>query len=93
MVLQRERVRYFLSSLSYAVVIILICVQFRWASFGLKDMAQWAFAGFAVVPLQAVLVYMLAALVLPDIAEAPVDLKQHYFGTLTGSRASRRWCS
>ena len=80
--LNRDHVRLFLPSLAFALFIVLIAIQFWWASFGLSDRAVWNFPDFAMVLLQAICVYMLAALVLPDIGPDPVDLRTHYFRNL-----------
>jgi hypothetical protein len=48
--------------------------------FGLRTHAHWNFFGFLVVLFHPVTLYLLAALVLPDIAgEGEVDLRAHYF--------------
>ena len=84
-VLARRVVRVYWPALGWAVLLLVIDVQSWWAMFGLRAVQQWTFAEFAVVLLQAVMLYMLAALVLPDFsADRAVDLRQHYFET-------RRW--
>jgi hypothetical protein len=78
--LARERVRLFWPTPVWSVVVLLIAVQSWWAMFGLRAVQVWTFGAFAVVLLQAVVLYMLAALVLPDVfGEGPVDLRAHYF--------------
>jgi len=79
--LARERVRLFWPTPIWSVVVLLLAVQSWWAMFGLRAVEVWTFGAFAVVLLQAVVLYMLAALVLPDFGgETPVDLRAHYFG-------------
>ena len=61
-------------------MILVMAVQMWWASFGLSNHAEWTFAQFGVVLVQITLLYMLAALVLPDIAiEGSIDLRGHYY--------------
>ncbi len=81
----RQRVRLYWPSLLWAFLLLLIAAQTWWASFGLRTHHDWNFAGFAVVLLQMVVLYMLAGLVLPEInAGEVIDLRAHYF-------AQRRW--
>jgi hypothetical protein len=80
MSLARERVRLFWPTAVWSVVVLLIGVQSWWAMFGLRAVRVWTFGAFAIVILQAVVLYMLAALVLPDFSGSePVDLRAHYF--------------
>ncbi len=53
--------------------------------FGMRQHHDWTFFAFSLVLAQTIVVYLLAALVLPDFfGEAPVDLREHYYG-------HRRW--
>jgi hypothetical protein len=60
-------------------IALLLAIQAWWASFGLHTRANWTFLTFIVIVLQAISVYMVAALVLPDVTEDAVDLRDHYF--------------
>jgi hypothetical protein len=76
----RHTVAVYWPSLVWAFLILLIAVQSWWASFGLRHYTGWTFVGFAVVLLENICIYMVAALVLPDFAEErQVDLKRSYF--------------
>ncbi|HEY3644755.1 MAG TPA: hypothetical protein VGM16_05390 [Gammaproteobacteria bacterium] len=76
----RDSVVFYWPSLVWAALILLIAVQSWWASFGLRHLTGWTFLGFAVVLLENICIYMVAALVLPDFAEErQVDLKRAYF--------------
>jgi hypothetical protein len=80
MSLARERVRIFWPTPVWSVAVLLIAVQSWWAMFGLRAVRAWTFGAFGVVLVQAAVVYMLAALVLPDFfGDEPVDLRVHYF--------------
>lgn len=67
-------------SLVWAGLVALIAVQSWWAMFGLRTQQHWSFLAFVVVLLENSCIYMLAALVLPDIPEERhVDLRETYF--------------
>lgn len=80
LLLSRRHVQLYPPVLLWAGTILLMAVQMWWASFGLADHAEWTFAEFGVVLVQTTLLYMLAALVLPDIKFGePSDLRAHYY--------------
>jgi len=77
--LARTRTTVFWPTLIWSLLVLLLAVQSWWAMFGLHALTVWRFADFAIVLAQAIGVYMLAALVLPDFGgEAPIDLAAHY---------------
>lgn len=77
--LAKGRVRLHWPVLIWSGLILLFAAQAWWASFGLRERADWTFLSFAVILLQMIMLYMLAALVLPDVApEQHVDLSGHY---------------
>lgn len=54
--------------------------QHWWASFTLANRTEWSFAIFATILVMTALIYMMTAIVLPDIpADEPIDLREHYF--------------
>ena len=76
----RGHVVLYWPSLVWAGLVALIAVQSWWASFGLRQHHDWSFLAFVVVLLENSCIYMLAALVLPDIPEERhVDLRETYF--------------
>jgi hypothetical protein len=80
LILARGRVRFAWVPLLWSGLILLIVVQHWWASFGLESRTAWTFADFLVTLLVTALIYMLAAIVLPDVpAGADVDLDTHYW--------------
>jgi hypothetical protein len=80
LLLARGRVRFYWPALTWSALLLVIAAQGWWASFGLTRQHNWTFLQFSVVMLQMVLLYMMAGLVLPDMpAEAPIDLRAHYF--------------
>jgi hypothetical protein len=76
----RERVRFFAPTLGWGILVLVIGVQMWWAMFGMREHANWTFLQFAMVLLQTILLYLLAALVLPDVGgDQRIDLRDHYF--------------
>ena len=80
LLLSREHIRLYPPTLIWAGMILIFATQSWWASFGLKDHQEWTFVEFGIVLVQTTLLYMLAALVLPDFtAGEPHDLQEHYY--------------
>jgi hypothetical protein len=78
--LHRSRVRAWWPVFAWSGTLMLIFVQTWWAMFGLRRHTDWVFVQFFAVILHTVLLYMLAALVLPDFTGTDViDLRAHYF--------------
>jgi hypothetical protein len=85
LILTRAKVKRYLLTLIWAGLVLVMAIQAWWASFNLRLRTHWTFLAFFVVVLQAISVYMAAALVLPDLTgEVTIDLREHYF-------AHRRW--
>jgi hypothetical protein len=79
LLLARARVRLHAPTLIWSALIIVIVAQNWWASFDLSGHEVWDFDAFAVILLQTLLMYMMAAVVLPDIpADTEVDLAEHF---------------
>ena len=77
--LAKGRVQLHLPVLIWSGLVLLFAAQAWWASFGLRDRSDWTFQSFAVILLQMIMLYMLSALVLPDVpAEQAIDLSGHY---------------
>jgi hypothetical protein len=77
----RARVRMYWPPVVWAGLLLVIDVETWWTMFGLRSHHDWNFFAFLVVLLQPIILYLLAALVLPDFAgEAPVDLRANYYG-------------
>jgi hypothetical protein len=77
--LARGRVRLSGPALIWSGLLLLFAAQAWWASFGLREREHWDFLSFAVILLQMILLYMLTAIVLPDVpAEQPIDLERHF---------------
>lgn len=80
LILSRRRIRFYAPPLIWSVLLLAMVTQHWWASFGLATREQWSFALFATMLVQTALIYMMAAIVLPDIpADEPIDLRDHYY--------------
>ena len=76
----RDRVRIYWPSIGWALFLLLVDVQAWWAMFGYRNRHAWTFVQFTVVLLEAIMLYLLAALALPSIAnEGEIDLRTNYF--------------
>jgi len=81
----RSRVRGYWPTVLWGILIIVISVQSWWSMFGLRNHQDWTFLEFSIVLAQTIVIYLLAALVLPDIfGDSHVDLREHYYN-------HRRW--
>jgi hypothetical protein len=79
LLLSRQSVRMHWPTLIWSVLLLLFVAQAWWVSFGLDDQTEWRFDTFLVILLQMSLIYMLAAMVLPDVPSgAETDLAAHY---------------
>lgn len=77
--LARGRVRLSAPVLIWSGLLLFFAAQAWWASFGLRDHEQWDFLSFTVILLQMILLYMLTAVVFPDVAPSgTVDLVEHF---------------
>jgi hypothetical protein len=79
LLLSRARVKLYAPPVIWSVLLVVFATQSWWASFGLAAFHGWTFAIFSVVLLQAMLLYMMTALVFPDMATGEIDLRAHYY--------------
>ena len=80
LILSRRRIRFYAPPLIWSVLLLLMVTQHWWASFGLAGRTDWSFGLFATILFMTALIYMMAAIVLPDFPpDQPIDLKAHYY--------------
>jgi hypothetical protein len=80
LLISRATVKLYPPAIIWSAMMLLMATQFWWASFGLAKRQSWDFAAFCAVLLQAVVMYMGSALVLPRFApDQDVDLRAHYY--------------
>jgi hypothetical protein len=77
----RARLLPYWPAVVWSILVLVIAVQSWWAMFDLRHHEDWTFFAFSVVLAQTIIVYLLAALVLPDFfGDSAVDLREHYYG-------------
>ena len=80
LILSRRRITFYAPPLIWSVLILAMVAQHWWASFGLAGRSIWSFGLFATILIQTALIYMMAAIVLPDVpADEKLDLRDHYY--------------
>jgi hypothetical protein len=85
LVRHRDRVIAYWPLPVWMVTVFLIHVQTWWALFGLRGTEQWSFASFLVVLLQPVALFVMTALIVPDVAGvARIDLRTAFFRETRG---------
>ena len=79
----RARLRLYAPTMIWALALLVVFVQSWWSEFGLRNHENWTFVGFSVVVAHSICLYMLAALMLPDVHadDENVDLRAHYYDT------------
>jgi hypothetical protein len=85
--LSRARIRIYWPVIAWAALLLLICTQHWWSMFGLRNRHDWTFQQFAMVLLNAVLIYMVAGLVFPDFFGFSRSLSQSLW------QACAKWSS
>ena len=76
----RTGTRLYAPAVAWIGILLVIHVQTWWTMFGLRDVREWTFGAFLVVLLQPSVLYLMAALAVPEVtAGAPVDLRANYF--------------
>lgn len=79
LLLSRSRLRLHLPTIIWSVLVLLFATQAWWASFGMEARQEWRFDTFLVILLQMALLYMMAAVVLPEVsAGGEVELESHF---------------
>ena len=79
LLLARERVRLSPPVLIWSGLLLLFAAQAWWASFGLRQRTNWDFLSFAIILLQMVVLYMLSAVIFPEVERNEgVDLVDHF---------------
>ncbi len=76
----RSRVRWYGPAVAWGILLLLIHVQTWWAMFQLRTHTAWSLPVFLFVLLLPILLYLMAALALPDAGgEAPIDMRANYY--------------
>src|SRR5438309_8223346 len=76
----RDRVQVYWPAIGWTLLLLVIDVQAWWSMFGYRGRHSWTFLQFAILLLETILLYLLAALALPNAFSAEiVDLRVNYF--------------
>src|SRR5436305_15115259 len=76
----RDRVRVYWPAIGWTLLLLVIDVQAWWSMFGYRGRHSWTFLQFAILLLETILLYLLAALALPHaFSDDVVDLRESYF--------------
>ena len=76
----RDRVRIYWPAIGWALLLLVIDIQAWWSMFGYHGRHTWTFLQFAILLLETILLYLLAALALPNtFGDGIVDLRVNYF--------------
>ena len=79
LLLSRARIRLYWPVIAWGALLLLVCFQHWWATFGMRTRHDWTFLQFAMVLLNVIFIYMVAGLVFPDFfGEEVVDLKENF---------------
>ena len=85
LILARQRVTIYWPALIWAGLMIVIVAQAWWGMFGMRQFREWNMAMYAAVLLQITLMYLSAAVVLPEISSRDaIDMRAAYY-------ANSRW--
>jgi hypothetical protein len=80
LLLSRATVTLYAPSILWSALLLVFSAQLWWASFGLASRVDWTFAMFAIILLQTILLYMMSAIILPDVPRGEsIDLRAHYY--------------
>ena len=80
MIRARSRIAVYWPLAGQMVLLFLLQVQMWWAFFGLREVRRWSFPEFFAVLMQAVLVYLATAILVPDMRDAGrIDLRECYY--------------
>jgi hypothetical protein len=80
LLLSRAHIRLYWPVIAWAALLLLVCFQHWWATFGMRTRHDWTFLQFAMVLLNVIFIYMVAGLVFPDFfGEEVVDLRENFY--------------
>ncbi|HEY1707052.1 MAG TPA: hypothetical protein VGG10_02215 [Rhizomicrobium sp.] len=80
LVRSRSRITMFWPTPLTLVTLFVIHVQTWWALFGLRDIRHWTIAGFFMVLMQPVLLFLASAMLVPDFSgDRPINLHDDFY--------------
>jgi len=80
LIVSHQRVRLYWPTVAWVALLLIFHILTWWTMFGLRDYREWNFLAFLILLLQPIVLYLLAALILPDSTSASrIDLKTSYY--------------
>ncbi|MGA9333200.1 MAG: hypothetical protein WBV39_02865 [Rudaea sp.] len=80
LILARKHLRGYWPCVLWAILLLFMNVQAWWAIYQLREYVHWTFLAFSIVLAETIPLYLLAALVFPDMDNnGQVDLRTHYY--------------
>lgn len=80
----RGRYRVYSPAIAWAAFLLLLHIQTWWSMYGMRQYSNWNFLQFSVVLLQPIVLFLLAAIVLPGADATHDDLREYF-------RYQRKW--
>src|ERR1041385_5378914 len=65
---ERERVQVYWPAVGWTLLLLVVDIQAWWAMFSLRLRHNWTFLQFSTVLLEAIMLYLVAALALPNFS-------------------------
>ena len=80
LIVSHQGVRLYWPTVAWVALLLIFHILTWWTMFGLRNYRGWTFLAFLVLLLQPIVLYLLAALILPDFSPASrIDLKTNYY--------------
>lgn len=80
LIVAHQGVRIYWPTVAWVGLLLIFHILTWWTMFGFRDYREWNFLAFLIVLLQPIVLYLLAALILPDFTpESRMDLKAVYY--------------
>jgi hypothetical protein len=81
LIVLHQRVCLYWPTVAWVALLLIFHILTWWTMFGLRNYSEWNFLAYLIVLLQPIVLYLLAALILPDFTSASrIDLKTNYYG-------------
>lgn len=76
----RSKIQFFWPAALWMLLVFLFQIQLWWSLFSLRNVHDWTFAGFIVVAMRPVALFLASALVTPVLSESEgTDMRRAYF--------------
>lgn len=75
----RASTKLYWPALAWMFLLFLNAIQSWWQMFSLRSISHWRFGAFLLVMMQPVLLFLLTAIIVPNFADAAVDLRAAFY--------------